>query len=193
MSDLAILTKKKIVTFAEEEGDIRNITLYPFGFQYFNEAISIINKYYGCYSKVQEKYNNEVQSILGNADYDAKTQKAKLNYLANSFDEVGQIVRNVMTQNGHLTHLGEPQVACPHDSSLGGDIARMIGFCCRQEIDLNELHWGEVGILLAGAIEVNMDFFSQNEDKITILKRTEKDQPKPQPKQKKDGELKSVA
>ena len=62
------------------------------------------------------------------------------------------------------------------DSQLGDNIGKMIGFCCREEVDLNQFHWGEVGALLAAAIEVNMDFFAQNAQKIPLLK-TEKVKP----------------
>lgn len=158
MSDLAILTKKKIVTFQEEDGETKSITLYPFGFQFFNDAISIINKYYGCYASVKEEYNAEVQSILGNRDYTPETKNSKLDFLTKTFDEVGLIVRNIMTSS---------------ESNLGDDIGRMISFCCRKELDLNQFHWGEVGALLAAAIEVNLDFFSQNVQKISLLKKVE--------------------
>ncbi len=154
MSELSILTKKKVVTFQEEEGDKREITLYPFGFQYFNDAIAIINKYYECYRKVDRDYKNKVEAIY-NSDIDEKKRKIKLQLLDENFDEIGSIVQNIMNTQ---------------DSQLGDNIAKMIGFCCRGEVDLNQFHWGEVGALLAAAIEVNMDFFAQNAKKIPLLK-----------------------
>lgn len=159
MSDLAILTKKKIVTFQEEEGETKSITLYPFGFQYFNDAIGIINKYYGCYLEVKEDYRAQQKQIL-ESETTPENKDSQLDFLQNTFDEVGGIIKNVFATN---------------DSNLGQDISRMIGFCCRKEIDLNEFHWGEVGALLAAVLEVNMDFFSQNVEKIGILKKVKEE------------------
>ena len=161
MSELNILTKKKVVTFQEESGETREITLYPFGFQYFNDAIAIINKYYECYRKVALDYKSKVEAIY-NTDLDEEKRELKLQLLDENFDEIGSIVQNVMNTQ---------------DSQLGDNIAKMIGFCCREEVDLNQFHWGEVGALLAAAIEVNMDFFAQNAKKIPLLK-TEKVKPK---------------
>lgn len=158
MSDLSILTKKKKVVFEEENGEKKEVVLYPFGFQYFNDAIKIINRYYSCYTSVKEEYNNDVQFILGNTDYDEETKKIKLDYLSQTFDEIGGIVRNVLSSE---------------ESSLGKDISDIITFCCRKELNFNDFHWGEVGVLLAAAIEVNMDFFVQNKSKITLLKEVE--------------------
>ncbi|MDJ0900249.1 MAG: hypothetical protein QNJ55_15705 [Xenococcus sp. MO_188.B8] len=161
MSELSILTKKKVVTFQEEEGKKREITLYPFGFQYFNEAIAIINKYYECYRQVAQDYKQQVQAIY-DSDLEEKKRELKLKRLDNNFDEIGSIVQNIMNTQ---------------DSQLGDNIGKMIGFCCREEVNLNQFHWGEVGALLAAAIEVNMDFFEQNAQKIPLLK-TEKIKPK---------------
>lgn len=176
MSDLAILTKKKIVTFTDEDGETRSITLYPFGFKHFNSAISIINKYWSCYAAVQEEFKDE-QKLIINSDDDEASKIRQLNYLKDTFDETGLIVKNVMAAA---------------DSGLGDDIAAMISFCSRKEIDLNEFHWGEVGALLAGAIEVNMDFFAQNQKKITLLKAVD-EQPQIEPKTVTDGEVESAA
>ena len=162
MNELSILTKKKVVTFQEEEErDKREITLYPFGFQYFNDAIAIINKYYECYKKVDQDYKQQLQAIY-DSDLDEEKRELKLKLLDENFDEIGSIVQNIMNTQ---------------DSQLGDNIAKMIGFCCREEVDLNQFHWGEVGALLAAAIEVNMDFFAQNAQKIPLLK-TEKVKPK---------------
>ena len=158
MSELSILTKKKVVTFQEEEsGDKREITLYPFGFQYFNDAITIINKYYECYRQVDLDYKSKVEAIY-NSDLDEDKRELKLKLLDNNFDEIGSIVKNIMNTQ---------------DSQLGDNIAKMVSFCCRGQVDLNQFHWGEVGALLAAAIEVNMDFFDQNVKKIPLL-QTEK-------------------
>jgi hypothetical protein len=170
MSDLAILTKKKIVTFQEEDGESKSITLYPFGFQYFNDAIGIINKYYGCYLAVKEDFRSQQKQIL-DSECSGEDKAAQLDFLASSFDEVGEIIKNVMATN---------------DKNLGQDISRMISFCCRKEIDFNVFHWGEVGALLAAVLEVNMDFFNQNVEKIDILKQTNSEEQKPEMK---DGEL----
>lgn len=179
MTDLSILTKKKKVVFEDEDGTKRNVTLYPFGFKFFNDAISIINKYFSCYSAVKDEYNAEVQFILGNENYDDKTKETKLTYLTDSFDEIGGIVRNVLASD---------------ESSLGDDIALIISFCCREQLDLNEFHWGEVGVLLAAAIEVNMDFFAQNKSKISLLKEQgARNKEEGKMEDKKDGESKSVA
>jgi hypothetical protein len=172
MSDLAILTKKKIVTFQEEDGESKSITLYPFGFQYFNDAIGIINKYYSCYLPVKEDFRGQQKQIL-DSECSAEDKAAQLDFLASSFDEVGGIIKNIMETR---------------DSNLGQDISRMIGFCCRKEIDFNAFHWGEVGALLAAVLEVNMDFFNQNVEKIDILKSQEKEQKQ----EMKDGELESL-
>ena len=179
MSDLAILTKKKIVTFSEEDGETRSITLYPFGFKYFNDAIAIVNKYWNCYSAVKEEYKQEQKLIIHSSDREEDKLK-QLKFLNETFDEVGMVVKNIMATE---------------DSNLGSDIASMISFCCRKELDLNEFHWGEVGALLAAAIEVNMDFFAQNQSKITLLKVKEEQPLIPQRVEKPvmDGEQKSVA
>ncbi len=169
MSELSILTKKKVVSFQEEEGDKREITLYPFGFQYFNDAIAIINKYYECYQKVKQDYQSKVEAIY-DSDIDDKKRSVKLKLLDNNFDEIGSIVQNIMNTQ---------------DSQLGDNIAKMVSFCCREQVDLNQFHWGEVGALLAAAIEVNMDFFDQNMKKITLLK-TEKVKPKEKEKEKEE-------
>ena len=172
MSDLAILTKKKIVTFQEEDGESKSITLYPFGFQYFNDAIEIINKYFACYNSVKAEYL-ELKNQIVNQDLEEDKLYKMLAALNNDFDEVGKIVQNILSST---------------DSKLGNDIAAMIGFCCREEIDLNQFHWGEVGALLAASIEVNMDFFAQNKSKITLLKEVKKEDKK----SPKTGESKSV-
>lgn len=162
MSDLAILTKKKKVIFQNEEGQNKSVVnLYPFAFKHFNDAISIINKYFDCYQKVRDEYNSEVQFILGHDGYDKDTKEKKLKFFADSFDEIGAIVRNVLASK---------------DGSLAEDISSIVGFCCRSPISLEDFHWGEVGALLASAIEVNMDFFTQNKDKITLLKATPENQ-----------------
>ena len=148
----------------------KTIVLYPFGFKHFNSAIDIINRYFNCYKSVCEEYDAEVQSILGNKDYDEATKQAKLKYYNNSYDEVGNIARAVLAST---------------ESSLAEDIEAMIGFCCRQEINLEDFHWGEVGLLLATAIEVNMDFFAQNKDKISLIKKVEESPS--------DGEKKSAS
>ena len=160
MSDLAILTKKKKVVFESEEGEKKQVVLYPFGFKYFNDAIEIINRYFSCYTEVKDEYNAEVQFILGNDSYDDDTKEKKLKFLDNTFDEIGNIVRNILSSK---------------ESSLGDDIAEIISFCCRETLDLNEFHWGEVGILLASAIEVNMDFFAQNKSKITLFQQVKEE------------------
>ena len=118
MSELNILTKKKVVTFQEEEGDKREITLYPFGFQYFNDAIAIINKYYECYRKVDLDYKSQVEAIY-NSDLDESKTELKLKLLDDNFDEIGSIVQNIMNTQ---------------DSQLGDNIGKMIGFCCREEV-----------------------------------------------------------
>ncbi len=154
MNELSILTKKKVVIFQEEEeGETKEITLYPFGFQYFNDAIAIINKYYECYQKVKQDYKSKVEAIY-DSDLEDSKKELKLKLLDNNFDEVGSIVQNVMNTK---------------DSKLGDDIGKMVHFCCREELDLNQFHWGEVGALLTAAIEVNMDFFDQNSQKIPLL------------------------
>ena len=173
MSELSILTKKKVVTFQEEEGDKREITLYPFGFQYFNDAITIINKYYECYRQVDLDYKSKVEAIY-NSDLDQEKRELKLKLLDDNFDEIGSIVQNIMNTQ---------------DSQLGDNIAKMIGFCCREQIDLKQFHWGEVGALLAAAIEVNMDFFNQNMQKIPLLK-TEKVKPN---SKEKTGDISSAS
>ena len=160
MSELSILTKKKVVTFQEESGDKREITLYPFGFKYFNDAIAIINKYYECYRQVVQDYKSKVEAIY-NSDLDEDKRELKFKLLEDNFDEIGSIVQNIMNTQ---------------DSQLGDNIAKMVSFCCREEVDLNQFHWGEVGALLAAAIEVNMDFFNQNMQKIPLL-QTEKVKP----------------
>ena len=165
MSELSILTKKKVVSFQEEEGETRDITLYPFGFQYFNDAIAIINKYYECYQKVKQDYKSKVEAIY-DSDLEDSKKELKLELLDNNFDEIGSIVQNVMNTQ---------------DSKLGDDIGKMVHFCCREELDLNQFHWGEVGALLTAAIEVNMDFFNQNSQKIPLLKT---EQVKPKKKEK---------
>jgi hypothetical protein len=170
MSDLAILTKKKIVTFQEEEGETKSITLYPFGFQFFNDAIGIINKYYGCYLEVKADFRGQQKQIL-ESECSEKDKERQLDFLAETFDEIGGIIKNIMATN---------------DSSLGADISRMISFCCRKEIDLNDFHWGEVGALLAAVLEVNMDFFNQNIEKIGVLSKQKSTKP-----QMTDGEIES--
>lgn len=173
MTELAILTKKKIVTFAEEDGESKSITLYPFGFQYFNDAISIINKYYGCYLAAKEDFKQQQKAIL-DSDGDREHKAIRLDFLEENFDEVGEIIKNVMATN---------------DSNLAQDISRMISFCCRKEIDFNQFHWGEVGALLAAVLEVNMDFFNQNISKISLLKKESKEKIQPL----RDGELESAS
>ena len=179
MSDLAILTKKKIVTFSEEDGETRSITLYPFGFKYFNAAIAIVNKYWNCYAAVKDEFKQEQKLIIHSNDSEEDKLK-QLKFLDETFDEVGMVVKNIMTTD---------------DSNLGSDIASMISFCCRKELDLDEFHWGEVGALLAAAIEVNMDFFAQNQSKITLLKVKEDRANLPQRVEKPvtDGESVSAA
>ena len=157
MSDLAILTEKKIVTFAEEDGETRSITLYPFGFKHFNAAIASINKYWSAYAAVKNEFSEEVK-LIAQSDDDTETKARNISLLKETFDEVGMIVKNVMATA---------------DDKLGDDIAAMIGFCSRKELNLEEFHWGEVGALLAAAIEVNMDFFARNQSKITLLKPVE--------------------
>lgn len=175
-SDLTILTKKKIVKLQREEEDKpREIVLYPFSFKHFNDAINIINKYYSCYRKADEEFIRQETEILQSEITDGEKEKA-LGKLEREFDDVGIIIKEVMNSQ---------------QSTLGEDIANFISYCLKEQLNLDDFNWGEVLAILAGAIELNMDFFTQNMKKIPLFQEVEKKGKIPKKTKEATGDLRS--
>ncbi len=172
--DLAVLTKKKIVKLAvEDREEKQEIVLYPLGWKHFNEAIQLINKYWGCYQKTKDEYDNQINSIIHETKEDENHQKRKLliETLDSQFNEIGSIVKNILESN---------------QENLAEDIEKVVKFCLREALDFASLNLGEVTCLLTSAIEVNMDFFEENLKNSELFEPINQEIPK-------SGESKSAA
>ena len=179
--DLAILTKKKSVKLETENEETKiEIILYPFAWKHFNETIDLINKYWVCYEKTRNEYTEEFNKIIQETKEDKDDSKRELliKTLKAQFNEIASLVKNILESN---------------KDNLGEDIEKIIRFCLHENIDFASLHFGEVACLLAGAIEVNMDFFDQNLKNSTLLIEINQEIPESNQENPQDGELKSVA
>ena len=177
-SDLKVLTKSKTVILTEEDSENRKeVILYPFRWKHFHETIKIVNRYWGCYEKVAQEYNQLILDIdveTQNDEDDTRKQILVKN-LNKQFNEIGKTIKNILQSD---------------EQELHNDIQKIIKFCLKdRELDFDDLNFGEVTCLLTAAIEVNMDFFEENLNKLELFK----EQNKKLPTKTKDGELKSAA
>ncbi len=175
-SDLNILSKSRKVTFESDSSEEKiTLILHPFKFKDFKKVIGLVKKYWDCYLQVGKSYSEGKDKIIEETINDETAYRKQLlieNYDEN-FNEVGLIVQNVF-QSGH--------------DSIAEDVATLIGFCLREDFDLESLNIGEITVLLVAAIEINMDFFGQNLNKLELLKEQKVKQAIP-----KTGELESAA
>ena len=176
MSELSILTKKKIVTLQlEGSEDKQEVILYPFAWKHFNDALQLVNKYWSCYQKTKDDFRGKFDNIIETTkeDKDSSRRKLLIELLNKDFNEIGSLVKNILESN---------------QAELASDIEKIIGFCLKEKVEFSLLNFGEVASLLTAAIEVNMDFFEQNLKNSTLFKQEKNKQ-----EEAKDGELKSAA
>ena len=121
-------------------------------------VVGLIKKYWDCYVKVGEAYKQGKDEIIELTIKDETPERRQLlveNYEEN-FNEPGLIVQNLLARD---------------DETLAEDVETLIGFSLREGFDLQSLNIGEITMLLIAVIEVNMDFFEQNLEKLSLLKR----------------------
>ena len=149
---MAKTTKRKIIPPRETiEFEVGEITLMPARFEFFDQMIELINKYFYAFTDAVNIYAEKRKAIIDNYEDEKLRSEALV-----ALDE---------------THNGEYEVAKAilATGSDAAEDARALIMACVDEgkdntVDLMELTVVEIMILLGVAIGLNVNFFNQNQE-----------------------------